>query len=176
MSRGLNKAQLIGNLTKDPELRYTPQGTAVCTFSIATNRSWTDSSGQKKDEATFHRAVAWSKLAEICGQYLKKGRRVFIEGRISNRQWEDKQGQTRHMTEVVVSDMLMLDGRKDEVATDSRPAEPAPPEPEPTQKESKTPDAKDSQEEIDIEDIPDDLGENKKSKSKKNEKVAKKRD
>ena len=156
MSRSLNKVQLIGNLTKDPELRYTPQGTAVCTFSIATNRSWTDAAGQKKDEATFHRAVAWSKLAEICGQYLTKGRRVFVEGRISNRQWEDKQGQTRYITEVVVNDMLMLDGRKDGAAAAS-PPEPTAPEPEPSK--SAPPAKGEAQEEINVEDIPDDLDE-----------------
>ena len=111
--KSLNKAQLIGNLTKDPELKYTPQGTAVVTFSVATNRQWNDSSGQQKDEVTFHRVVAWAKLAEIIGQYLKKGMRVFIEGRISNRDWEDKQGQKHYMTEIVADDMIILTNKND---------------------------------------------------------------
>src|SRR3972149_3758176 len=103
--KSLNKAQLIGNLTRDPELRYTPQGTAVVSFSVATNRQWNDSQGQQKDEVTFHRVVAWAKLAEICGQYLHKGTKVFIEGRISNREWDDKQGQKHNLTEIVADDM-----------------------------------------------------------------------
>jgi single-strand DNA-binding protein len=111
MAKSLNKVQLIGNLTRDPELKYTPTGAAVCTISLATNRSWTTDTGEKKDEADFHRLVAWNKLAEICGQLLKKGRKVYVEGRLSTRSWQDKDGQTKYMTEVVLSDMILLDSK-----------------------------------------------------------------
>lgn len=111
MSRSLNKVTLIGNLTHDPELRYTPQGTAVCTFSVATNRQWTTDSGEKKDDAEFHRAVAWNKLAEICGQYLSKGRKVYVEGRLQTRDWKTKEGDDRQTTEIVINEMIILDGR-----------------------------------------------------------------
>jgi len=111
MAKSLNKVQLIGNLTRDPELKYTPTGAAVCTVSLATNRSWTTDTGEKKDEADFHRLVAWNKLAEICGQLLKKGRKVYVEGRLSTRSWQDKDGQTKYMTEVVLSDMILLDSK-----------------------------------------------------------------
>ena len=108
---------LVGNLTKDPELKYTPQGTAVVNFTIATNRKWKDSSGKENDEATFTRCVAWSKLAEIIGQYLSKGKKVYVCGRLQNRNWEDKQGVKHYMTEVVVDDMIMLDGKRGDGAT-----------------------------------------------------------
>lgn len=112
-SRSLNKVLLIGNLTRDPELRYTPQGTAVCTLSIATNRSWTASEGGERNEQTeYHRVVAWSKLAEICGQLLKKGRKIFVEGRLQTRDWTTKDGQKRQTTEIVIDNMIMLDGPK----------------------------------------------------------------
>ena len=104
---------LIGNLTRDPEMRYTPQGTAVCTFGIATNRSWTTESGEKKDEADFHNIVAWSKLAEICAQLLKKGRKVYVEGRLQTRSWQGTDGAQKQRTEVVISDMVILDKRED---------------------------------------------------------------
>lgn len=110
--KSLNKVQLIGNLTRDPELKYTPNGAAVCTISLATNRSWTTDTGEKKDEADFHRLVAWNKLAEICGQLLKKGRKIYVEGRLSTRSWQDKDGQTKYMTEVVLSDMILLDSKQ----------------------------------------------------------------
>lgn len=110
MARSLNRVHLIGNLTRDPELRYTPQGTAVCSFSIATNRSWTTDSGEKKDEADFHRIVAWNKLAELCGQFLSKGKKVYVEGRLSTRNWDAKDGTQKSTTEVIISDMILLDG------------------------------------------------------------------
>lgn len=109
--KSLNKVQLIGNLTKDPELKYTPTGTAVVTFSVATNRQWTTDQGEKKDEADFHRCVAWNKLAEICANLLKKGRKVYVEGRLQNRSWQGQDGQTRYTTEVVISDMILLDSK-----------------------------------------------------------------
>lgn len=110
--RSLNKATLIGNLTKDPELRYTPNGSAVCSFSIATNREWKDSTGAKKDEATFHRIVAWSKLAEIISQYVKKGSKVYVEGRLANRSWNDQQGNPRNVTEIVADELILLDSKR----------------------------------------------------------------
>jgi single-strand DNA-binding protein len=112
MARSLNKVMLIGNLTRDPELRYTPQGTAVCTFGVATNRQWTTESGEKKEDAEFHRVVAWNKLAEICSQLLKKGRKVYVEGRLQTRSWTGQDGTQRTSTEIVFSDMVILDSRQ----------------------------------------------------------------
>ena len=109
----LNKAQVIGNLTRDPELKQTANGQAVCTVGVATNRYWTDSSGQKRDEAEFHNIVCWGKLAEICAQYLKKGMRVFFEGRLHTRHWEDESGVKHYRTEIVAQDMIMLSPRGD---------------------------------------------------------------
>ncbi len=114
MAKSLNRVQLIGNLTRDPELRYTPNGTAVCSFSIATNRSWTTDTGEKKDQAEFHRIVAWNKLAEICSQFLVKGRKVFVEGRLVTRFWNAQDGTQRNTTEIVISDMILLDSRRTE--------------------------------------------------------------
>lgn len=109
-SRSWNRVELIGNLTRDPEVRYTPSGAAVATFSIATNRSYV-SDGEKKEEADFHRCVAWNKLAELCQQLLKKGNRVFVSGRLQNRSWEQEGGQTRNITEIVIEDMIVLTSR-----------------------------------------------------------------
>lgn len=111
-ARSLNKVQLIGNLTRDPELRYTPQGTAVCTLGIATNRYWVTESGEKREETEFHRVVAWNKLAELCAQLLFKGRKVFVEGRLQTREWTGKDGATRQTTEIVISDMIILDSKR----------------------------------------------------------------
>jgi len=113
MARSLNKVMLIGNLTRDPEMRYTPQGTAVCTFGVATNRSWTLESGEKKEDVEFHNIVAWNKLAEICAQLLKKGRKVYVEGRLSTRSWQGQDGTQKQRTEVVISDMVILDKKSD---------------------------------------------------------------
>lgn len=110
--RALNRVQLIGNLTRDPELRYTPQGTAVCTFGLATNRTWVTETGDKKEEAEFHRLVAWNKLAEICSQLLFKGRRIYVDGRLQTRQWTGKDGVARQTTEIVISDMIILDSKR----------------------------------------------------------------
>ena len=106
-SRSWNRVELIGNLTRDPELRYTPNGAAVCTFGIATNRTYV-SEGEKKEEVDFHRLVSWNKLAELCSQLLKKGNRVFISGRLQTRSWEGADGQTRNVTEIVIEDMILL--------------------------------------------------------------------
>ena len=112
MARSLNRVQLIGNLTRDPELRYTPSGTAVCSFSIATNRNWTTDTGEKKDEVEFHRIVAWNKLAELCSQFLVKGRKVFVEGRLQTRSWAAQDGTQKQTTEIVISDMILLDSKR----------------------------------------------------------------
>lgn len=112
MARSLNKVMLIGNLTRDPELKYTPSGAGVCTFSIATNRNWTTDTGEKKDVADFHNIVAWNKLAEICSQLLKKGRKVYVEGRLQTRTWQGTDGTTKNRTEVVITDMLILDKKE----------------------------------------------------------------
>lgn len=111
MARSLNKVTLIGNLTRDPELRYTPQGTAVCTFGLATNRQWTTESGEKKEDVEFHRVVAWNKLAEICAQLLAKGRKTYVEGRLQTRSWTGDDNVKRYQTEVVISEMILLDSR-----------------------------------------------------------------
>ncbi len=122
MARSLNKVQLIGNLTRDPELRYTPNGTAVCSFGLATNRSWKTDSGEKHDEAEFHNIVAWNKLAELCSQFLVKGRKVFVEGRLATRSWTAQDGTQRNRTEIVISDMILLDSRRPEGEVESKPA------------------------------------------------------
>lgn len=111
MARSLNRAQLIGNLTRDPELRYTPNGKGVCSFGIATNRYWTTESGERKEEADFHNIVAWGKLAELCSQFLVKGRKVFIEGRMQTRSWTGQDGATKSRTEIVIDDMILLDSK-----------------------------------------------------------------
>lgn len=112
MARSLNRVQLIGNLTRDPELRYTPQGTAVCTFGLATNRSWTTDNGEKKEDTEFHRIVVWNKLAELCSQLLSKGRKVYVEGRIANRSWTGQDGTQKSTTEIVIEDMIILDNKR----------------------------------------------------------------
>jgi single-strand DNA-binding protein len=111
-ARSLNKVILIGNLTRDPELRYTPAGTAVCSFGLATNRQWTTDAGEKREEAEFHRIVSWNKLAELCAQLLTKGRKVFVEGRLQTRTWQAQDGNQRTTTEIVISDMIILDSRR----------------------------------------------------------------
>lgn len=111
MARSLNKVELIGNLTRDPELRYTPQGTGVCTFGLATNRQWTTEGGEKKEDVEFHRIVAWNKLAELCAQLLTKGRKIYVEGRLQTRKWTGQDAQERTTTEVVINDMIILDSR-----------------------------------------------------------------
>ena len=110
-SRCLNKVILIGNLTRDPELRYTPGGMAVVSFGIATNRVWVTKQGEKKEDAQFHRIVAWSKLAELCSQLLSKGRRVYVEGRIQYRDITDSAGVQKQISEIVIEDMIVLDNK-----------------------------------------------------------------
>lgn len=122
MARSLNKVQLIGNLTRDPEIRYTGKGTAVATFSIATNREWVQD-GNKKEDVEFHRVVAWDKLAEIIEKYLKKGSKVFVEGRIQSNKWQTKEGEDRTTFEIVINEMMMLDSKGSQSTYDG-PAEP----------------------------------------------------
>jgi len=109
--RSLNKVLLIGHLGSDPEVRHTPSGSAVANFRLATNESFNDRSGNRQERTEWHRIVAWAKLADICGQYLRKGNQVYIEGRIQTREWNDQQGQRRFTTEVVATNMIMLGGR-----------------------------------------------------------------
>jgi len=105
---GVNKAILLGRLGKDPEIRYTSNGTAVCNFSIATSETWKDQSGEKQERTEWHRIVAFGKLGEICGEYLAKGKQVYIEGRLQTRTWEDKSGNKRETTEIIITTMQML--------------------------------------------------------------------
>lgn len=105
----LNRVQLIGNVTRDPELRQIPGGTNVANFGIATNFSWTDAAGQKKDKTEFHNLVAYRRLADICGQYIRKGSKIFAEGRLQSREWEGKDGVKRTRTEIILDNMIMLD-------------------------------------------------------------------
>lgn len=151
----LNKAMLIGRVTRDPEIRTIPSGHMVGTFSIATNRQWTDQSGQRQEKAEFHNIVVWRKLAEVAQQYVKKGMRLYVEGRIETRSWDDAQGVKKYRTEIVVENFIMLDSKGSSTgggATGYSAAAGAPaqkantPAPEPT---VASPD-----EEISIEDIP----------------------
>lgn len=105
----LNKAMIIGNIVRDPEMRTTPSGQNVTSFSIATNRVWNDTNGQKQERAEFHNIVAWRRLAEIASQYLKKGAKVYIEGRLQTRSWDDPNGVKRYRTEIIAENMIMLD-------------------------------------------------------------------
>ncbi len=119
MANGLNKAILIGNLGQDPEMRYTQSGVAVANFNIATSETWKNKEGEKETRTEWHRIVAFGKLGEICGEYLAKGKQVYIEGRIQTRDWEDKEGVKRYTTEIVANQMIMLGSRDSAVATDS---------------------------------------------------------
>ncbi|MGA2669119.1 MAG: single-stranded DNA-binding protein [Ignavibacteria bacterium] len=126
--KSLNKVTLIGNLGRDPELSYTAGGIAVAKFSIATNERWKDDSGNAQERTEWHNIVAWRKLAEICGQYLKKGSKVYLEGALSTSSWEDENKKKHYRTEVVLNDMIMLDskGASDgsvNTVTDSTPSE-----------------------------------------------------
>lgn len=121
--RGVNKVILIGNLGRDPEIRYTRSGTAVANLNIATSESWTDQNGQRQERTEWHRVVAWNKLAEIAKEYLTKGKQVYIEGRLQTRSWDDRDGNKRYTTEIRVDQMVMLGGR----SGDSAVREPSPP-------------------------------------------------
>ena len=125
----LNKAMIIGRLGKDPEVRYTQGGQAVANFSIATDERWTDKSGEKNERTEWHKIVAWGRQAELAGEYLKKGRQVYVEGRLQTREYEDKEGIRRWSTEVVAQELQFLDSRgagaQQDVASASAVAQPA---------------------------------------------------
>jgi single-strand DNA-binding protein len=149
----LNKAMIIGNLTRDPELKTTPTGTSVASFAVATNFIWTDQSGQKQEKVEFHNIVAWRKLAEIIGQYLKKGSKVYIEGRLQTRDWTGTDGVKRYRTEIVAENMIMLDRPN----TSSSPAgfgQPPMPTEEPMMSEPSFDEGGSSDDEIRVENIP----------------------
>lgn len=142
MGLNLNKAMIIGNVTRDPESRATPSGQTVANFGVATNRRWKDQqSGELKEQVEFHNIVAWGRLAETCNQYLKKGSKVYIEGRLQTRQWEDQTGAKKNRTEIVAETMIMLDRPSGQASAPS--AAPAPQAP-----------AQPAEEEINVEDIP----------------------
>ena len=139
-SRSLNRVILIGNLTRDPELKYTPSGTAVCSFGVATNRSWKTADGSTKEETQYHRIIAWQKLAELCGKLLTKGRKVYLEGRLVYRTFTGRDGMQRTVSEIVLDDFIVFgDGRKaaseEEVKTASAKSETEEPEEEALSKE-----------------------------------------
>jgi len=112
----LNRATILGNCTRDPEMRYTPSGQPVATFAVATNRVWTDSSGSRQEDVEFHEIVAWSKLAEICTQVLAKGRKVYVEGRLKTRNWESQDGVKHYKTEVIAENVIALDRPRETAA------------------------------------------------------------
>jgi len=113
MSRGLNKVQIIGHLGKEPEMRYTPSGKPVTTFTVAVSRSWNTGDGERHSETEWFNVVAWGNLAEICNTYLTKGQQVYVEGRLQTRRWEDKEGNKHSSVEVVANEMMMLGERRD---------------------------------------------------------------
>ena len=113
MSRGLNKVMIIGRLGRDPEMRYTPSGKPVTTFSVATHRSWNTSEGERRTETEWFNVVVWGSLAEICKEYLSKNRLVYIEGRLQTRHWDDAEGNKRTSVEIVANEMIMLDERRE---------------------------------------------------------------
>lgn len=127
-SRSLNKVTLIGNLTRDPELKYTPSGAAVCTIGVATNRSWVTADGQTKEETQYHRLVAWNKLAELCAKLLTKGKKVFAEGRLIYRSYVGKDGVQRNITEIIIDDFIVFgEGKKIEIPAEKHEEEAAAP-------------------------------------------------
>ena len=119
MSRGLNKVMIIGRLGRDPEMRYTPSGRPITTFSVATSRKWNTSEGEKRSDTEWFNVVAWGSLAEICNQYLSKGQQVYIEGRLQTRKWEDDNGNKRSNIEIVAKEMIMLGDRKKKTDADT---------------------------------------------------------
>lgn len=149
----LNKVMLIGRVTQDPEVRTTPTGIAVTSFGLATNLYWNDQSGQRQEKVEFHNIVAWRKLAEICGQYLHKGSKIYLEGRLQTSSWDDQSGNKRYRTEVIADNMIMLDRKSDSAGGSSysgpqeQPSAPAPQGPE--QQSPQT-----QEDEISVEDIP----------------------
>ena len=119
MSKDLNKVMIIGRLGADPELRFTPQGSPVTTFRVASGRQWKDADSTTHEETEWFRVVVWNKLAEVCNDQLTKGSRVYIEGRVQTRKWQDQAGRDRYTTEVIVSEVIMLEGRRDNASAES---------------------------------------------------------
>jgi single-strand DNA-binding protein len=116
----VNKVILLGRLGQDPEMKYTPNGSAVCNFSMATTEAWTDKAGQKQEKTEWHRIVVWGKLAELCNQYLSKGRQAFVEGRLQTRSWDDKEGNKRYTTEILAATVQFIGGAQtDKKTTDT---------------------------------------------------------
>lgn len=138
----LNKAMIIGNLTRDPEIKTTPGGLSVATFSVATSLKWTDNNGQKMEKAEFHNIVAWRKLADVCGQYLHKGSKIYIEGRLQTRDWTGQDGIKRYRTEIIAENLIMLSPAQSKPNT------------EPNQEISGDPGYPEDDEEIKVENIP----------------------
>lgn len=152
-SRSLNRVTLIGNLTRDPELKYTPQGTAVCSFAVATNRNWVTATGEIKEDVQYHRLVAWQKLAELCGKLLSKGKRVYLEGRITYRSYVGKDGVQRNITEIVLDDFVLLDSAR-RTQDSPPPAQNTPASPIVTNVKKTTVEDTTSDEKIEPDDIP----------------------
>lgn len=143
----LNKVMIIGHVTKDPEVRSIPSGQNVASFGVATNLIWTDAAGQKQEKVEFHNIVAWRRLADICSQYLRKGSRIYVEGRLQTRSWDDPTGVKKYRTEIIMENMIMLDRANANPASNAASYVPAPQETAPTA-------GAPAEEEINIEDIP----------------------
>jgi single-strand DNA-binding protein len=152
MASSLNQAQIIGNLTRDPELKQTPTGQTVATFGLATNRKWKDQAGQLQEEVEFHNIVAWGRLAEICGQYLKKGAKAYVSGRLKTRTWDDPEGKKNYKTEIIAEDLVMLDSRPRDGSAPAYTPAPAKAPAAATPKPAATADV--PEEEIKIDDLP----------------------
>lgn len=162
----LNRVQIIGNVTRDPEMRYTPNGQAVCSFSVATNRRWRDKDGNNQEQTEFHNVVAWGKVAEIISQYVKKGNKIYIEGRLQTRNWEGQDGTKRNRTEIVMEDFVFLTPKGGEstndfpsgqdLGSDVQEFSPKPKETKPSSRKiaSKNEDSAESGDDINLDEIP----------------------
>lgn len=139
----LNRATIIGNVTRDPEMRTTPQGINIATLTVATNMRWTNAAGEKQDRSEYHNVVAWRRLAEICGQYLKKGMKIYVEGRIQTRTWDDAQGARHWRTEIIAENMIILDKVQSNGSFNDNPIEIVPPMDQPNDEQP-----------VNVEDIP----------------------
>jgi len=164
----LNRAQIVGNVTRDPELRYTPNGQAVCSFGVATNRRWRDKDGNTQEQAEFHNIVSWGKLAELMGQLVHKGTKIYVEGRLQTRQWEGQDGNKRNRTEIVMDDFIVFtpkgaipaepseDLSKDieEIPTEEKPKKDKPVSKSKKKEEDLSSEAEAKEDEINLDDIP----------------------
>jgi single-strand DNA-binding protein len=150
----LNQAQIIGNLTKEPDVRQTPNGSTVATFTVATNYTWKDSNGQKQEKAEFHNIVAWGKLAEICQSYLNKGQKVYIQGRLQTRDWEAEDGSRRYKTEIIADNMIMLSSSSNGGAPRTNEPQATPAPAAKTEPSKSNADFSKSDDEISIDDLP----------------------